>query len=206
MFLQGKMRHLVEVLCKDFKAPDRTARCFTDLEVNQHSFLDAFNSPLGSEDEQERTKGSSEALSYPSPVNRCDSPDYSSAFSASTPTRSERSASPARTVGQDEEDDGAERSLSSPQLSDRPSSQAQGSVEGVHHSQTDAGEASSGDHELESVASDKELSGDDFERCDKVDDLEAKMHEMQLEARKTGQSSPVNSEEHTASSVSDDDF
>lgn len=211
LFLQGKMRHLVEVLCKDFKEPEKTAHCLTDLGKNQHSFLDTFRSHLGSEDEQERTKGSGNASSCPSPVNRCDFPDYSSPFSASTPTHSsERSTSPARTVGQDDGDDRAEGSLSSPQLSDRPSSDAQGSIEGLLRSQTDTGEVSSENHELESVTSDidadRELGGGDSERCDEVDDLEAKLHEVHFEASKTGQSSPVNSEEHRASSVSDDDF
>lgn len=187
------------------------ARCITDLEKIQHSFLYALHSHLGSEDEQERTKESSDTFSHPSPVNRCDSPDYSSPLSASTPTRSSgRSVSPAHTIGQDEEDDKAERSPSSPQLSDRPSSNAQGNVEGVHHSQTDAGEVSSENHELESVTSGrsthKELGGGDFERCDKFEDLETKLSEMHIEASKTGRSSPVNDEEHTASSVSDDDF
>lgn len=198
------MRHLLDVLCKDFKEPDKTASCVTDLEKNQHSFLDAFHSHLGSEDEQERTKESSDTFSDPSPVNHCDSPDYSSPLSASTPTRSSvRSTSPAQTIGQDGEDEKAERSPSSPQLSS-PSSHAQGSVEGV------AGEVSSENHELESVTSDRDtqerLGRGDSERFDNFEDLETKLSEMQLEASETGQSSPGDNEEHTASSVSDDDF
>lgn len=205
------MRHLVEVLCKDFKEPEKTACCLTELEKDQNSFLDVLHSHLGSEEEQEGTKESSDALSCPSPVNRCVSPDYSSAFSASTPTRSSmESTSPARTIGQEEEDDRAESSPSSPQLSDRPSSNAQGSVEGVHHSDTDAGEVSSENHELESVTSDRDahggLGGGDFKRCDEVDDLKANLHEMHLEASKTAQSSPVSSVTHTASSSGEDDF
>lgn len=206
------MRHLLEVLCKDFKEPDKTARCITDLEKNQHSFLDAFHSHLGSEDESERTKEHSDTLSRLSPIDRRDSPDYSSPLSASTPTRSsERSASPAQTTGQqDGEDDKAEKSPSSPQLSDRSSSSARGSVEGVRHSLTDAGEVGSESHELESVTSDRgahgEMEGGDFERRDKVEDVETKLSEMHLEASQTVPSRPGDNEEQTASSVSDDDF
>lgn len=210
------MRHLLEVLCKDFKEPDKTASCITYLEKNEHSLLNAFHSHLGSGDEQERTKESSDPFSYASLINRCDSPDYSSPLSASTPTRSrERSASPAQTIGQDGEEEKPERSLSSPQLSDHSSSQAQGSVEGVHRDQADAtaaGEVSSENHQLEPVTSDKgvqeELGGGDFERHrDNFEDLETKLYEMHLEASKSGHSSTGNHEEEdTASSVSDDDF
>lgn len=204
------MRHLLDVLCKDFKEPDKTSSCLTDLEKN--SFLDALHSHLESEDEQDRTHERSDTFSPPSPVNRCDSLQYSSPLSASTPTRSSvRSASPARTIGQDEEDDKTEGSPGSPQLSDGPSSFAPGSEEGVQRSQTDGGEVSSENHELESAAGDRgaqeELCRGDFERSDNLEDLETKLYEMQLEAGKTGQSSPADiEEEHTASSVSDDDF
>lgn len=210
------MRHLLEVLCKDFKEPDKTACCITDLGRNEHSLLDAFHSHLGSGDEHERTKESSDPFSYASLINRCDSPDYPSPLSASTPTRSpERSASPAQTTGQDGEDEEPERSLSSPQLSDSSSSHARGSVKGAHRDRanaTAAGEVGSENHEVESVSSDKgvqeELGGGDFERHrDKLEDLETKLYEMHLEASKSGHSSPGNhEEERTASSVSDDDF
>lgn len=209
------MRHLLEVLCKDFKEPDKTASCITDLERNEHPLLYAFHSHLGSGDEQERTKERSDPSSYASLINGCHSPDYSSPRSASTPMGSPgRSASPAQTIAQDGDEDRLEKSLSSPQLSDHSSSHARGSVEGVHHNQSDAtaaGEVSSDNHELESAASEKgvheELGGGDFERHpDNFEDLETKLYEMHLEASKTGHSSPGNHEEHTASSVSDEDF
>lgn len=211
------MRHLLEVLCKDFKEPDKTANCITDLGRNEHSLLDAFHSHLGSADEHERTQESGDPFSYASLINRCDSPDYPSPLSASTPTRSpERSASPAQTIGQGGEDEEPERSLGSPQLSDRSSSHARGSVDGAHRDRANgaaAGEVASENHEVESASSDKgvqeELGGGDFERHrDKLEDLEAKLYEMHLEASsKSGHSSPGNhGKEHTASSVSDDDF
>lgn len=207
---EDKMRHLLEVLCKDFKEPDKTVRCIADLEQSEQSILGAFHLGLG--DEKERTKESSDQFSSASFVNRCDSPDYSSPLSASTPTCSpERNASPAQATRQDGEDSKLERSLSSPHLSNHLSCSAQGSVEGVHHNQTDASEVSSENHELESLSSDKstheELGGGDYERhCDKLEDLESKLNALHLEVSNSGHSSPGNNKEHTASSVSDDDF
>lgn len=211
---QGKMRHLLELLCKDFKEPDKTVSWFTDLDKNDHCLLNVFHPHFGSLDRQERTKESSELFSSDS-ISRCDSPDYPSNLSASTLTCSpERSASPAETTGQDGEDGKLPRSPGSSQLSDHLSSNAQGSIEQVHHNQTGAAATSEVDSEnqdLESVTSDKgvreELGGGDFERhCDKTKDLETKLYEMHLETSETGHSSPDKDEERTASSASDDDF
>lgn len=214
--LKGKMRHLLEVLCKDFKEPINAATGATDLEKNENGPLDAFHSHLGSGDTQLKTKESTDPFSYASLINRCDSPDYAVPLFASTPSCSpERTASPSQTTEKkDEEDDKVEKGLSSPQGSDRFSSHMRGSAEEVHQNQTDAtaaSEVSIENHERSSVTSDKdfheELGGGDFERHhEQFEDLGTKLYEMHLEASKTDDSDMENKEEHTAASVSDDDF
>lgn len=210
------MRHLLEVLCKDFKEPINSATSATDHEKNENGLLDAFHSHLGSGDKQLKTKESSDPFSYASLINRCDSPDYAHPLFASTPSCSpERTASPSQTHGKkDEEDDKVEKGLSSPQLSDRFSSHTRGSAGEVHQNQTDttaASEVSIENHEPVSVTSDKgfheELGGGDFERHhEQFEDLGTKLYEMHLEASKTDDSDVENKEEHTVASVSDDDF
>lgn len=201
------MRHLLEVLCKDFKEPINAAAGAIDLEKNENGLLDAFHSHLGSGDKQLKTKESNDPFSYASLINRCDSPDYADPRFASTPSCSpERTASPSQTTEKkDEEDDKVEKGLSSPQPSDHLE---------VHQNQTDttaASEVSIENHERCSVTSDKdfheELGGGDFERHhEQFEDLGTKLYEMHLEASKTENSDMENKEEHTAASVSDDDF
>lgn len=208
------MRHLLEVLCKDFKEPINAATGATDLEKNENGLLDAFHSHLGSGDKQLKTKESTDPFSYASLINRCNSPDYADPLFASTPSCSPgRTASPSQTTEKkDEEDEKVEKGLSSPQTSDHFSSHMRGSAE-VHQNQMDttaASEVSIENHERSSVTSDKdfheELGGGDFERHhEQFEDLGTKLYKMRLEASKTDDSDTEN-KEHTAASVSDDDF
>ncbi|XP_078134191.1 spermatogenesis-associated protein 7 homolog isoform X1 [Sander vitreus] len=112
----GKMRHLLEVLRKDFEEPIITSTSSTKLEKNENALLDSFLPHLESGGKQVKTKKDNNLFSYASLIKYCDTPDYSDPLLGSTPLCSPETtaASQTKTNEKNGEDDNEETAISSP--------------------------------------------------------------------------------------------
>ncbi|KAM7403258.1 hypothetical protein PAMA_003943 [Pampus argenteus] len=130
----GKMRHLLEVLRKDFEEPTNTSTSSAELEKKEKYLLDTFVPQLESGDvKQQKTKESNDLFPYTSLIKFSGSPDYADPLLVSTPVGSpQRIASPTKTKEKAEEDDNQENGISSPSLNEHVSDNAGFSEEDVH--------------------------------------------------------------------------
>ncbi|XP_034715098.1 spermatogenesis-associated protein 7 homolog isoform X2 [Etheostoma cragini] len=112
----GKMRHLLEVLRKDFEAPIITSTPSSKLEQNENALLDSFLPHLESRGKQVKTKKDNDLFSYASLIKYCDTPDYLAPLLGSTPLCSPETtaASQTQTNEKDGEDDNEKMATSSP--------------------------------------------------------------------------------------------
>ncbi|XP_031603000.1 spermatogenesis-associated protein 7 homolog [Oreochromis aureus] len=94
---EGKMRHLLEVLRKDFEEPTNISNSNAELEKKENYLLDSLLPCLESVGKHVKTKEDNDLFPYVSPIKHCDFPAYTDPLLASTPLRS-----PARTPSQTE--------------------------------------------------------------------------------------------------------
>uniref|UniRef100_A0A669EV86 Spermatogenesis associated 7 n=1 Tax=Oreochromis niloticus TaxID=8128 RepID=A0A669EV86_ORENI len=94
---EGKMRHLLEVLRKDFEEPTNISNSSAELEKKENYLLDSLLPCLESVGKHVKTKEDNDLFPYVSPIKHCDFPAYTDPLLASTPLRS-----PARTPSQTE--------------------------------------------------------------------------------------------------------
>ncbi|KAM9341554.1 spermatogenesis-associated protein 7 homolog [Symphorus nematophorus] len=114
---EGKMRHLLAVLRKDFEEPVDLSTCCTELEKKENGLLDEFLPHLDSDGKSVKTKENNDLFPYASLIKDCDSPDYPHPLLVSTPLCSpERTASPTITNKKGGEADKLEKCISSPRL------------------------------------------------------------------------------------------
>lgn len=91
------MRHLLEVLRKDFEEPTNISNSSAELEKKENYLLDSLLPCLESVGKHVKTKEDNDLFPYVSPIKHCDFPAYTDPLLASTPLRS-----PARTPSQTE--------------------------------------------------------------------------------------------------------
>ncbi|XP_028251214.1 spermatogenesis-associated protein 7 homolog isoform X2 [Parambassis ranga] len=115
---EGKMRHLLEVLRKDFEKPINISTSSTELEEKENNLLDALLPPLESGGKQEKNKEDTDLFPYVSLIENCDSPHFAAdPLLASTPLYSpEITTSMTKADEKDEEGDNEERGTGSPYL------------------------------------------------------------------------------------------
>ena len=200
------MRHLLEILRKDFEDSTNVLTSSTDFKKNENGLLDAFQSYLESGGKHVEAPAKKDLFSYASLINSRNSPDRADPLLASTPLCSpERTASP---TGANEKDgEGLEKSISSPWLREHVSSNIRVSGEDIQQSQVDktaTNEVSGENHGYASITSEKgfhQNKEQEFydEESEEVQDLGRRLSES-LHVSRTG--------EHTnsISSASDDEF
>ncbi|XP_029981950.1 spermatogenesis-associated protein 7 homolog [Sphaeramia orbicularis] len=114
---EGKMRHLLDVLRKEFEEPSNMSSSSPKHEKKENYLLDSLLPQLGSLKEL-KTKEDNDHFSYASLIKNCESPDYADPLLFSTPL-----CSPGRTVSttkyneKEGEDVSLEKGTVSPSLS-----------------------------------------------------------------------------------------
>ncbi|XP_035023152.1 spermatogenesis-associated protein 7 homolog isoform X2 [Hippoglossus stenolepis] len=208
---EGKMRHLLVVLRKDFEEPANTSTSTAELEKKENGLLDSLLPYLESGRKQVKTKDS-DMLPYASLIKISDSLDYTDALSVSATLRSpERTASPTKTNETDKEDD-KEKCTGSENVSGV-------SEEDVQHNQPDTTatneEISNENHEKTTITSDEEFHQDQAEvshddgQSKELEDLGRRLSESLHVSSNTNSHDPdAANEQHenTVASVSDDEF
>lgn len=84
---EGKMRHLLEVLCKDFEEPTNISSSTAELEKKNY-LLDSLLPCPESAGKHVKTKEDNDLFPYVSPIKHCDFPAYTDPLLASTPLHS----------------------------------------------------------------------------------------------------------------------
>lgn len=210
------MRHLLEVLRKDFEEPTTISTCSTDPGKNESGQLDAFLPLLESEGKQVKTKENNDLFRYASLINYCDSPDYADPLLASTPLCSpEKTASPSKT-NEEQDDDHLEKGVNSTWLTEHVSCNLGISEEDFHQSQTDQTATNEGGdeiHEYATITSDKELHREQAVgwydgQSKELTDLGRSFSESLHVSSNTRYTNAETSDQHTntAASVTDDEF
>ncbi|KAM7376020.1 hypothetical protein PAMP_005772 [Pampus punctatissimus] len=216
----GKMRHLLEVLRKDFEEPTNTSTSSAELEKKEKYLLDTFAPQLESGDvKQQKTKESNDLFHYTSLIKFCGLPDYTDPLFVSTPVGSpQRIASPTKTNEKDEEDDNQENGISSPSLNEPVSDNAGFSEEDVHPVHEDTvvtnKEVISQNHEYTTLTGDEGVHQDQDEgrydgQSKDLEDLGRSLSEsLHITSNTHCDNMEAVNEQHTntIASVSDDEF
>ncbi|XP_067335232.1 spermatogenesis-associated protein 7 homolog isoform X2 [Channa argus] len=100
---EDKMRHLVDVLRKDFEKPINRSTSSTELEKKENYLFNTLLPHLESKGKQVNTKTDNEQLPCASQSKHCDTLDYTDVLSGLT-TLCSPAASPTKTNGKDKED------------------------------------------------------------------------------------------------------
>lgn len=205
------MRHLLEVLRKDFEEPTNISTS-TKLEKKEKDVLCALLPHLDSGGKQVKTKEDNDQFPYVSMIKYSDSPDYADPLLVSTPLPSpERTTSPARIDEKEEEGHNEEKGAVSTLLSEHVTDHTGTSEEDFH--ETDAATANNvtDDHnEYTTRASDEEQAEIHFDGQSKeIEDLGRSLSEsLHVSDNGHGENEETVSEQHanTVASVSDDEF
>uniref|UniRef100_A0A3Q3NQG8 Spermatogenesis associated 7 n=1 Tax=Labrus bergylta TaxID=56723 RepID=A0A3Q3NQG8_9LABR len=146
---EGKMRHLLEVLRKEFEEPTDVSTLSAEIEKKENGLLDTLLPHLESETEEGKTKDNKNLFSYASLIRDCDLPQHAAPLLVSTPLCSpERTASPTKTNEMEEEKEDSEENFSSLWLGEHVPNHTGLSEEDVHQNQMDT------------TAANKEISND----------------------------------------------
>nr|XP_046269778.1 spermatogenesis-associated protein 7 homolog [Scatophagus argus] len=204
---EGKMRHLLDVLRKDFEEPTNTSMCSTELE---NGLLDAFLPHLESGGNQVKTREKNHLFPYASLIKDCESPAYADPLLVSTPLCSpERTASPTKKM--DEPDDNLEKGISSVSLSEHVSNNTEINEEDLHQiGTTPSNKVGNDNHEYVTVTSDECLHQDQAEdaQSKELEDLGTSLSGSLHVSSNTQNLNVETTEQHrnTVDSVSDDEF
>ncbi|KAF3845001.1 hypothetical protein F7725_008164 [Dissostichus mawsoni] len=211
----GKMRHLLDVLRKEFEEPANSFTPSTELEKKKNDRGDSFLPYVGSGGKQEKTKKDDDLLSYASLIKSCDLQDYADPLLVSTPLYSPgtTAASPTETNEKDEAVDNQEEGNSSPCLSDHVSNNIEISEE-VHQNQTGTTESNkevtSENHEVTPITSDQDQEEVSYDGQSKeLEDLGRSLSEsLHVSSNKNHGNEDTVAEQpaHSVASVSDDEF
>ncbi|XP_040916805.1 spermatogenesis-associated protein 7 homolog isoform X2 [Toxotes jaculatrix] len=213
---EGKMRHLLEVLRKDFEEPTNISTSSTELEKRENDVLDSLLPHLESGGKQAKTKEDDDLFSYASLIKYCDSPEYADALSVSTPICSpERRASPTETNEKDKESDYQEKGTGSPWLSEHVIGNTVISEEDAQHDQIGTisanKEASNENHDHTTVTSEEGFHQDQAEviydrKSKELEDLGRSLSEsLHVSSNTHSQNVETVNEQHTNTVVSESD-
>ncbi len=207
------MRHLLEVLRKDFKEPTNIPTCTTELDKKENGLLDAFLPHLESEREKGKVKENNDLFPYASLIKDCNSPDYFDPLFVSTPLRT---ASPSMRNDREGEDDNLEKDISSQRLSEHVSNNTGNSEEDFLQNQigtSATNEVSDENHEYTTIIGDTGIHEEQAEdgsdkQCKEIEDLGKSLSESLHVSSNTHCNHVENTEHHTDTdaSVSDDEF
>ncbi|XP_071353921.1 spermatogenesis-associated protein 7 homolog [Trachinotus anak] len=216
---EGKMRHLLDVLRKDFEEPTNVSTSSTELEKKENDLLDSLLPHLESGGKQVKTKENSDLFPYASLIKYCDSPHYTDVLSVSTTLCSpERTASPTTTNEKNEESNNKEKCIGSPRLSEHVTNNTGISEEDFQHSQIGTPatneEVSNENHEYTTVTSDEGFHQDQAEvnydeQSKELEDLGRSFSEtLHVTSSTHCHNVETANEQHAniAASVSDDEF
>lgn len=212
------MRHLLEVLRKDFEEPANVSTSSTELENKGNDLLDTFLPHLESEGKQAKTKENNDLFPYASLIKYCDLPDYADPLLVSTPLRSpERTASPTKTNEKGGEDDNLEKGIGSPWLSEHVPDNTGIGDEDFHQNQRGTTvtnkEVGSDSHEYTTITGDQEVHQVQTEvsqdgQSEELEDLGRSLSESLHVSSNTHYTNVQTTEQHrdTVASGSDDEF
>ncbi|XP_033967593.1 spermatogenesis-associated protein 7 homolog isoform X2 [Pseudochaenichthys georgianus] len=211
----GKMRHLLEVLRKEFEEPANSFTPSTEIEKKKNDRGDSSLPYVESGGKQEKTKKDDDLLSYASLIKSCVLQDYADPLLVSTPLYSPgtTAASPTETNEKDEAVDNQEEGNSSPCLSDHVSNNTEISEE-VHQNQTGTTESNkevtSENHEVTPITSDRDQEEVSYDGQSKeLEDLGRSLSEsLHVSSNKNHGNEDTVAEQpaHSVASVSDDEF
>lgn len=209
---EGKMRHLLEVLRKDFEEPTNMSTSSTELE-KKNDLLDTLLPRLDSGGKQVKTKENNDLFPYVSLIKNFDSPDNAHPLLVSTPLSSpEATVSPADIKEDDKERaEDEEKGTGSPLLSEHVTSNTGNSEEDFRHIDTTANNCVSNEnHEYATIASDQDQADSYYDgQSEELEDLGRRLSESLHVSSDTHCENAENvSEQHTntVASVSDDEF
>ncbi|CAJ1073386.1 spermatogenesis-associated protein 7 homolog [Xyrichtys novacula] len=213
---EGKMRHLLELLRKEFEEPTSTSHTGTEPEKEEIGLFDALLPRVESEREEAKTED--DLFLYESLRKKYNLPELSDSLLMSPPLcSSEKSASPPETNGIDGESDNFNESINTSWLSEQVPDNAALTEEDFHQNQTDKTafneEISNDSQECNSESSDKAYPEDMAEgkhsgQSEELDDLGRSLSESLHVSSSIQHNNLETTEQHvnTAASVSDDEF
>uniref|UniRef100_A0A8D3BA02 Spermatosis associated 7 n=1 Tax=Scophthalmus maximus TaxID=52904 RepID=A0A8D3BA02_SCOMX len=211
---EGKMRHLLVVLRKDFEAPTNTSNSSAELKKKENDLLDSLLPYLGSGGKQMKTKEDDDMIPFASLVKYCDSSNYTDGLSVSP----ERTASPTNTNEKDKERDNQENCTGSPLLSEYVTDNTGVSEEDFQHNQVGTTatneEVCNENHEKSAMNSDEGFDQDHGEvshdrHSKELEDLGRSLSEsLHVSSNTDCHSVEAADEQHanTVASDSDDEF
>ncbi|XP_041668003.1 spermatogenesis-associated protein 7 homolog [Cheilinus undulatus] len=215
---EGKMRHLLEVLRKEFENPADISTSNTEAEKKKDSLFDALLPHLDSGTE-EKTKDNKNLFSFDSFIKNYDLPDHSDPLLVSTPLCSpKRTTLPPKTNEMDGADDYFKEDISFPWHSDHAPDSTGLGEEDLHQNQTDTTEPnkeiSNDSQELAPSArttpsTDKAFHEDAAEvdgQSNEVEDLGRSLSESLHVSSNTQHNNVETTEKQSDASVSDDEF
>uniref|UniRef100_UPI003AAF3613 spermatogenesis-associated protein 7 n=1 Tax=Centroberyx gerrardi TaxID=166262 RepID=UPI003AAF3613 len=209
---EDKMRHLLEVLRKDFAEPVSTPTSSAELERKENDLLHTHIPQLESRgSKQMETKEDNNLFPYASLIKYGDLPENDVSLSVYTPLHSgspERTASPTETNNRDSEDLNQNKGIGSPWLSEHVSEYTGADEEELHQNQTDTtvtdNEGVNQNHGYTTITSDEGFHLDHAEV--NYDGLSNELEDL---GRNLSESLHVSSNTHDnnqGASVSDDEF
>lgn len=201
------MRHLLDVLRKDFEEPLNVTTSSTELEKIENDLLGTLLPHLESRGTQMKTKEDNDLLPYASLIKHCDTPEHTDYLhGCKTPSSDQSTASPAKTKASLEEGDTHDRGVGSPLLTEHITNNPEIGEEDLHHNQTCTNATSKESHEYTTVTSGEAI-------CDgqvkELEDLGRTFSDsLHIVNNTDSQVMEPENEQHTdvAASVSDDDF
>lgn len=210
------MRHLLEVLRKDFEKPAKVSTCSSEQEKKGNGVLDAFLPHLESGRGDGKTQEKNDLFPYASLIKYCDSPGYSDRVFVSTPLCSPETTLASKRNDKGREDENLEKDISSPWLVENVPDNTLISEEDLHQDQIGTAvtnEVNSDNRENASVISDTGLHQNQAEDIydgpsKEIEDLGRNLSESLHVSGSTHNNSEENTEHHTDmdASVSDDEF
>uniref|UniRef100_A0A8C3AQ80 Spermatogenesis associated 7 n=2 Tax=Cyclopterus lumpus TaxID=8103 RepID=A0A8C3AQ80_CYCLU len=213
----GKMRHLLEVLRKDFEESTNTPTSSTEPEKKENDLLDSFLPHLESGGEEVKTKKDSGLFPYASIIEHCNTADYADPLLVSTPLCSPETTAVSPIKANEEEgvDDNRERGIGSPWLGEPVSDNAGiGDEDPQTQIGTTSKEVSDENHEYNTITSEERVHRDQAEvsydgQTKELEDLGRSLSESLHVSSNTHQdNAETATEQHTdtVASVSDDEF
>lgn len=212
------MRHLLEVLRKEFEEPANLSDSTTEPEKKEDDLFHTFLPHLESAIEDTEAKDRENMFPLESLIKNCHFPDYTDPLLTYPPLGSpERSTSPAQTNDIDGGGDHSEEGIGSSWLSEHVPDNAALAQEDLHQNQTDTSaldkEISNDGQECTSVSSDKAFQEDMSEvsytrESNELDDLARSLSESLCVSSSAKHNDETTTEQHinAAASLSDDEF
>lgn len=207
------MRHLLEVLRKDFEEPTNTSTSNAELEKKETYLLDVPLPQLESGDlKQQKTKEDNDLFPYASLIKYCGSPDYADPLLVSTPLCSpQRTASPTKTNEKAEEDDNQENGICSPSLNEHVSDNTETSEEDFNQVNEDTNKVINQKHEYTTLSRDEGFHQDQAEvsydgQSKELEDLGRSLSEsLHISSNTHCDNMEAANEQHTSIVASDSD-